>query len=430
MVKCVKLYLIYQETNGIDYQTLCKTLWGLQQEVRTAKNTAVTVLYEHLLWKEEQKRLTGVYPDDSKHFGCKLGKYVYDIMSPKAPNLQTGNLSTIQQVLTGKFKKTQRELLKGERSLDSFKANQPIELHNKNIRFKMVGKEILADLSLFSTQKRKELGLKNGVLSFKLWKLGPSQEQIVLRCIQGIYKHGAGSLLYDKKKKMWTLSLSYKFDAEPSELNPERICGIDLGIAVPVYCAVSDGYNRMSFPGGKIEEFSKQIEHRRKNLLRSRPFCGDGSKGHGYKKRVQPVEVLSKKIANFRDTQNDLMSHAIIQFAVQNQCGMIQMEDLTGIGERSAFLKRWSYYDLQLKIEQKAAEAGISVKKIKAQYTSQRCSKCGHVAKENRLSQAEFVCVSCGYTANADYNAARNIAIEDIDKMIEKTLRANQERTY
>ncbi|MCW2913424.1 MAG: Transposase [Actinomycetia bacterium] len=47
--------------------------------------------------------------------------------------------------------------------------------------------------------------------------------------------------------------------------------------------------------------------------------------------------------------------------------------------------------------------------KINPAYTSQCCSVCGHVARENRESQAVFLCVACGYTGNADVNAARNI---------------------
>jgi putative transposase len=48
---------------------------------------------------------------------------------------------------------------------------------------------------------------------------------------------------------------------------------------------------------------------------------------------------------------------------------------------------------------------------VPAAYTSQRCSACGHVAPENRKSQAVFQCVACGTgPCNADVNAARNIA--------------------
>jgi transposase len=48
---------------------------------------------------------------------------------------------------------------------------------------------------------------------------------------------------------------------------------------------------------------------------------------------------------------------------------------------------------------------------VPAAYTQQRCSHCGHVAPENRKSQAVFQCVACGAgPCNADVNAARNIA--------------------
>ena len=50
------------------------------------------------------------------------------------------------------------------------------------------------------------------------------------------------------------------------------------------------------------------------------------------------------------------------------------------------------------------------VRKVAAAYTSQRCSACGHVAAESRQNQTAFRCVACGWTGNADYNAARNIA--------------------
>ena len=46
---------------------------------------------------------------------------------------------------------------------------------------------------------------------------------------------------------------------------------------------------------------------------------------------------------------------------------------------------------------------------VPPQYTSQRCSCCGYVAKGNRASQSRFECLDCGHTENADVNAARNI---------------------
>jgi transposase len=46
---------------------------------------------------------------------------------------------------------------------------------------------------------------------------------------------------------------------------------------------------------------------------------------------------------------------------------------------------------------------------VNPRHTSQECSACGCIDKENRKSQSKFVCKDCGFTANADINAAINI---------------------
>ena len=60
-------------------------------------------------------------------------------------------------------------------------------------------------------------------------------------------------------------------------------------------------------------------------------------------------------------------------------------------------------------LEYKQQWRGGLLVKIDPRYTSQTCSSCGHVAKENRPTQAKFECVSCGFSENADINASRNI---------------------
>jgi putative transposase len=57
----------------------------------------------------------------------------------------------------------------------------------------------------------------------------------------------------------------------------------------------------------------------------------------------------------------------------------------------------------------KAESAGRKLIAVNPAGTSRTCAHCGHCAKDNRLTQAEFACTACGHTAHADVNAAINI---------------------
>lgn len=57
----------------------------------------------------------------------------------------------------------------------------------------------------------------------------------------------------------------------------------------------------------------------------------------------------------------------------------------------------------------KAESAGRVVAEVSPHHTSQMCSRCGHVAAGNRVTQARFSCLACGHQSHADLNAAQNI---------------------
>jgi len=144
--------------------------------------------------------------------------------------------------------------------------------------------------------------------------------------------------------------------------------------------------------------------------------------------------------------------------AVKNNCGVIQMEDLSGIKKSNKFLQYWDYFSLQSKIKYKSEALGIEVKIVDPQYTSQRCSRCGYINADNRPNQSTFKCGKCGYGDNyycptcgseqsenkpcnacgsevvksvvhADYNAAKNLATKNIDTIIALEKGANPKRT-
>ena len=66
----------------------------------------------------------------------------------------------------------------------------------------------------------------------------------------------------------------------------------------------------------------------------------------------------------------------------------------------------------------KARRAGKLVVEVPAHHTSQACSQCGHTHPDNRLSQAGFVCQSCGHSENADLNASRNIRNRGVERVV------------
>ena len=60
-------------------------------------------------------------------------------------------------------------------------------------------------------------------------------------------------------------------------------------------------------------------------------------------------------------------------------------------------------------LSEKSEEFGFEVVAVDPAYTSQACSKCSFVLRDNR-NQEKFNCKSCGHSAHADINAAKNIA--------------------
>jgi len=56
-------------------------------------------------------------------------------------------------------------------------------------------------------------------------------------------------------------------------------------------------------------------------------------------------------------------------------------------------------------ITEKAEEAARAIVRVDARFSSQECSRCGHVARESRRRR-RFACVACGFTCHADVNAA------------------------
>jgi putative transposase len=77
----------------------------------------------------------------------------------------------------------------------------------------------------------------------------------------------------------------------------------------------------------------------------------------------------------------------------------------------------------------KARRQGKLCLDVPAHYSSQECAACGHVHKDNRLSQAEFVCQRCGNSDNADRNASQVIAKRGVKLLLSGKPHRKEQKT-
>ncbi len=421
----------YQLLKPLDesWKTLEQILRDLQYSTWKTLNRTIQLHWEYDNLGAEYKKQTGAYPtkEEMQEWSGYRGieGYIYDVLKDEYPLFNKGNLSQTIQQGTKRWKEDRKEVFKGARSIPSYKRTAPIMLNPNNIKVSRDDKGYAVKIGLVSGDKLKGMGRKPGGLPIAIIARDNTQRVILNRIISGEYKIGGSKIIYDKRNRKWMLLLTYSFEPKENDLLPENVMGVDLGIVNPVYMAFNNSLARYHINGGEIEKFRRGIEARRKSMLKQGKYCGDGRRGHGRQTRIKPIELLSDKVTNFRDTTNHKYSRYVIDMAVKHKCATIQMEDLTGItGDANRFLKNWTYHDLQTKITYKAEEQGIKVIKINPEYTSQRCSECGYISSENRQTQADFVCIECGYTENADYNAARNIATPQIEAVIKEQLKA------
>lgn len=75
------------------------------------------------------------------------------------------------------------------------------------------------------------------------------------------------------------------------------------------------------------------------------------------------------------------------------------------------------WYKFRMQLEYKSCWRGGIVVAINPRYTSQICSQCSAVSKDNRKTQSSFVCTNCGLGINADINAARNILAAGLSRV-------------
>jgi IS605 OrfB family transposase len=294
-------------------------------------------------------------------------------------------------------------------------------------------------------QKQKFIKEGNKLIGEELKKQMDNKTKEILNKLNepNTCKQGAGQLKFNTKDGKFYFYGSFTFIINnKSELNKNRILGIDLGIinvaTLQIWDMIRNNWDKLSWKeckmdGKELIHFRQKIEARKRSLQISSKWAGIGRIGHGHKTKMKSIIDLGDTIARFRDTYNYKIRKYIINIAKKYNCGVIQMENLSGFSEiqSESILKNWSYYDLQNKIKNECDKQGIEFKLINPQYTSKRCSNCGCIHpnnRDNKNNAQEFKCISCGHKENADINAAKNISLPNIEEIIEIELKNKEER--
>jgi len=220
----------------------------------------------------------------------------------------------------------------------------------------------------------------------------------------------------------WYISIQTELKgAEPVHLSV-KAAGIDLGIRKMI--AVSDG--TYILPINALGSAQKKLAKLQRRLAKKVKFSKN------WYKLLKKIQKLHWHIANMRE---DYLHKA--SCALSKNHAIVCMEDLpisnmsrsakgtvekpgrnvkAKAGLNKAIVDQgWGELTRQLSYKQHW-RGGLLVL-VPPQYTSQKCSECGHIESANRPSQAVFHCQACGHTENADTNAAKNILREGLSRL-------------
>lgn len=422
ITKAYKIKLI--KPVDASWDTAGQCLRDIDYYVRRVKNTAITNAYMNIISQIQHDAVHGkgsyakaFKEDHGKMFSAhnaEITKQQYDLSNHPLEIFNTA-IREAEQVCKIKLK----DILKGQAVLPTFKQNQPIPVRNRMITLTKEDGRFYGSFAMLSKSYADTLertGKHKGRIRFLLSSKG--QEKVILdRLTDGTYKLCDSHI--QRKGRDWYFIATYQFESsKDTDLIAGKVLGIDLGITKAAYFAVSDSPKSDWIDGGEIEHFRRTTEMRRNSMRNQLRVASENRQGHGRKTLLKPLEKLESKVSNFRKLTNQRYARHIVDYALKNQCSIVQMEDLTGISKHDNFLRNWTYFDLQTKIENLCKEHGIVFRRIDPAYTSQRCYRCGNINKENRTSQKVFRCQSCDHKANADRNAAQNISIDGIEEII------------
>ncbi len=197
--------------------------------------------------------------------------------------------------------------------------------------------------------------------------------------------------------KLCTISAIVGYDKTPLRPATESI-GLDFGMVAMFTTSDGERHGLSSFTKLKIwdEELLQLTKELQKQSIKL-------STNERYNQLQQRIKSYFK---------NEICR--ILNKLAKKNVGIFVVEKLdfraAGLSKQMNRLIGRTYRSVvKAKLARLEEQYGIQIIAVNPAYTSQECSRCHHVSKNNRKSQKDFVCQHCHFSCNADVNAGRVI---------------------
>jgi putative transposase len=174
--------------------------------------------------------------------------------------------------------------------------------------------------------------------------------------------------------------------------------GIDLGLKA--FLVTSDGESVE--PPRYYRESEKKLRRAQRSVSRKKKGSGRRRKARARVARLHEKTANQRRDFHHKQARKLVNSHGLIVHEALNVKGMprTRLAKSTHDAGWASFLNILSY---------KAEEAGTRVISVNPANTTQTCSSCGRIPEARKTLSDRMHACPCGFVADRDVNAARNI---------------------
>jgi len=217
-----------------------------------------------------------------------------------------------------------------------------------------------------------------------------------------------------RKADSWYVAIQVEQEVKKKQVDSTKAIGLDVGIKH----FVSTSKGEQIAPLNMYRKLESQLSIEQRKLKNKVKFSNN------WKRQQKKIRKLHGKI---RNTRYDFLHKLSTKFSKNHAMIVVEALKVKNMSKsakgtlespgknikaksglnKSILDQGWHEFKRQLKYKLEW-QGGIFLE-VPPAYTSQKCSRCNYISKENRLTQEGFKCLDCNFELNADINAAKNV---------------------